>query len=217
MKATASSARKPGRRLRIGAGTVIVLALLVLAFAMVRAKQQSAPTTVPDSPITTANGRGIVPPWPVPVNVADSVHDADLPMLPAAGTAQQRLDVHLDIYVNGQPVAVAPMVGVDQKSGQVSPVSTHDSSGIVYVASPVQSTFSLGQFFTEWQVALDANHIGGLTAGDGNNLVAYVNGKKVSGDPAAITFANHDEIVLSYGKHDDTAPVPASFDWPHGL
>jgi hypothetical protein len=216
MKATASTVRTPGRRLRIGAGIVIVLALLVLGFAMARTKQQSAPTTVPDSPITTASGRGIVPPWPVPVNVADSVHDADLPMLPSAGTAL-RLDVHLDIFVNGQPVAVAPMVGVDQKSGQVSPVSTHDSSGIVYIASPVRSTFSLGQFFTEWQVALDANHIGGLATGDGNNLVAYVNGRKVTGDPAAITFAEHDEIVLVYGNRDRPAAVPASFGWPHGL
>jgi len=216
MRANASTATKPGRTLRIGAGIVIVLALAVLAFAVVRAKQQSAPTSVPARPITTASGRGIVPPWPVPVDVADSVRDADLPMLPSVGTAQ-RLDVHLDIYVNGQPVAVAPLVGVDQKSGQASPVSTHDSSGIVYIASPVRGTFSLGQFFTEWQVALDVDHIGGLATGDGNNLTAYVNGKPVSGDPAAITFAEHDEIVLVYGKRDGTATVPVTFDWPHGL
>ncbi|HEX3782297.1 MAG TPA: hypothetical protein VHX38_21750 [Pseudonocardiaceae bacterium] len=216
MKASASTLRKPGRRLRIGAGIVIVLAVVVLGLAMVRAKQASAPTTVPDHPITTANGRGISPPWPVPVDVADSVHDADLPMLPSAGTAQ-RFDVHLDIVVDGQRVAVAPLVGVDQRSGQVSPVSTHDSSGIVYIASPVRSTFSLGQFFTEWQVALDATHIGGLATGDGNNLVAYVNGRKVGGDPAAITFAAHEEIVLVYGGHDSPAPVPATFSWPQGL
>jgi hypothetical protein len=221
-----AAARKTQTRNRyvwLGTGLAVLVALVVVIAVVVvnrSGQQQTAgagvPIVVPATPITTATGRSSVPPWPVPADVADSVHQAGLPMLGAEGTAEH-IHVHLDILVDGRAVTVPALVGIDEAGQQISPLHTHDTSGVIHIESPKPSTFSLGQFFTEWQVALSADHIGGLAAGGGEQLRAYVNGKQVSGDPAAITFTAHDEIALVYGSPTAKVTVPSGYNWPQGL
>jgi hypothetical protein len=87
---------------------------------------------------------------------------------------------------------------------------------VIHIESPVQRSFTLGEFFTEWDVSLSADNIGALRTGDGETLRAYVNGELRPGDPAAITFNRHDEIALLYGTPQPNQTVPNRFDFPPG-
>jgi hypothetical protein len=152
----------------------------------------------------------------VPANTTSQVRAAGLPMLGAEGTVEH-IHAHLDVIVNGQPVVVPANLGIDQSTGQLSPLHTHDTTGILHIESPVKATFSLGQVFTEWQVLLSANQIGGLTAGGGKVLQAYVNGKPFTGNPAGIILNAHDEIAVVYGTPAQQANPPSSYAFPAGL
>ena len=46
-------------------------------------------------------------------------------------------------------------IGVDERGGTISPVHTRDDSGVIHIESPTRATFSLAQFFSEWQVTHD--------------------------------------------------------------
>nr|WP_237694834.1 hypothetical protein [Streptomyces sp. SID5468] len=171
---------------------------------------------VPQHPRTTAEGRTTPPPWAAPTDATARVRAAGLPMLGAEGQVMH-IHTHLDVLADGKPVTVPAFIGIDEQEQRISPLHTHDTSGVIHIESPVKSTFTLGQFMTEWDVALSADHIGGLKAGGGKELRAYVNGKQVKGDPAAIVLNAHDEIALVYGPGGATMKVPNDYKWPAGL
>ena len=89
---------------------------------------------------------------------------------------------------------------------------------MVHIESPNKTdTFTLGQFFTEWQVSLTADHIGGLTADNTHHLTVYVNGTPRTGNPAGLVLAAHDEIALVYGTDTQQTNIPSSYHWTNGL
>jgi hypothetical protein len=216
-KAAAARTRRRGQLTRwgIGGGVVAAIVALIVVGLVVFAGGKPASTAIPATPSTTASGRGSAPPWPAPADVPAAVRAAGLPMLGAEGTTLH-IHAHLDVIVNGRPVAVPAEVGIDGAAEQISPLHTHDTTGVIHVESPVQATFTLGQFFTEWQVSLASDHIGSLTADATHQLRAYVNGKAVDGDPAAIVLHAHDEIALVYGTAGQ-GDVPSSYAFAPGL
>jgi hypothetical protein len=219
--AAVAAARKTQARNRylwLGSGLVVLVALVVVIAVVVvnrNSQQQTAkagvPTVVPATPITTATGRDIAPPWPVPADVADSVHKAGLPMLGAEGSAEH-IHVHLDILVNGQPVAVPALVGIDEAGQQISPLHTHDTSGVIHIESPTQRLYTLGQLFDVWGQPLGRNGVATYPVPDGN-LVAYVDGQAFDGDPRDVVLSSHTQVVLELGA---PAPPPP-FTFPAGL
>jgi hypothetical protein len=172
-------------------------------------------TAVPAHPLSTAQGRTTLPPWDAPTDASARAKAAQLPMLGAEGQVMH-IHTHLDILVNGQPVTVPAYIGIDMKQQRISPLHTHTPDGVIHIESPVKADFTLGQFMTEWNVALSADQLGGLKAGGGKELRAYVNGKQIKGDPAAIVLRAHDEIALVYGPAAQQVKVPKSFNWPAG-
>jgi hypothetical protein len=223
--AAARKAEQRNRHIWTGVGLVVIVALVVVV-AVVLTHRNSAttangptsnvPTQVPDRPILTAVGRTTLPPWPIPADATAAVHKAGLPMLGSEGTTEH-IHAHLDILADGKAVTVPALIGIDETAGTISPLHTHDTTGVIHIESPKTSTFSLGQFFTEWEVTLSSTQLGGYTTGNGNTLRAYVNGKQVSGDPAAIILAAHDEIALVYGPATAKVTVPSSYAWTAGL
>ncbi|MET9869732.1 hypothetical protein ABZZ16_26900, partial [Streptomyces sp. NPDC006386] len=137
---------------------------------------------------------------------------AGLPMLGGEGMVEH-IHVHLDVIVDGKPVEVPANIGVDVPVQQMSPLHTHEANGVIHVESPVKAAFSLGQFMTEWDVALTQESIGGLKAEGGTSLRPYINGKPHTGNPAALEFDDHDEIAIVYGPADQKVDVPSSYDW----
>lgn len=140
--------------------------------------------------------------------------------LPALNAEGQALHIHqhLDVYVRGRHETVAANIGIDPGGGFISPLHTHDTTGVLHVESPTVESFSLGQFFAVWGVPLSATRLGGLKAGGGQELRAWVNGKAVKADPTRIVLDAHQEIVLAYGTAAQMPEkVPSSYSFPEGL
>lgn len=194
---------------------VAFVAVLAIYFPTHKGASSAAESSgIPAVPITSATGRTTPPPWPAPTDVTGAVHAAGLPLLGAEGSVEH-IHAHLDVIVNGHPVQVPADIGVDAAAGRISPLHTHDTSGVIHIESPVTAPFSLAQLFAEWQVALSDTHLGGLAAtaaGDGGQaLHVFLNGRPVTGNPGALTLGAHQEIALIYGPVPDQ--VPASYPW----
>lgn len=201
----------------VAAAVVIVAVIAVIVMVTRQDRRTSEPESVSiDSPpATTAVGAESFPPWPPPSDATAAAGKAGLPMLSSEGMVEH-IHAHLDVLVDGKPVPVPANIGIDTARRAISPLHTHDDSGVIHVESPVKRAFSLGEFFTEWGVSLSSDNIGGLRAVDGKSVRAYVNGQPRTGNPAAITFAQHDEIALVYGQPQPGEKVPTAYDFPPG-
>ena len=120
------------------------------------------------------------------------------------------IHAHLAIYVNGtqkllpygvgivppyqlQQTATGPFVAGGSKYYWLH---THDETGVIHIESPVQRTFTLGNFFDVWKQPLSASQVGP----DKGTVSAYVNGKAYTGDPRNIPMNAHAVIQLDVGK-----------------
>ncbi|ALE07634.1 hypothetical protein AL755_06870 [Arthrobacter sp. ERGS1:01] len=155
------------------------------------------------------------PPWAAPVDASVRAKAAGLTMLTAEGSAEH-IHTHLSITADGKAITVPGDIGIDLSAQLISPLHTHDATGIVHVESPVVKKFTLGEVFTEWDVALAADRVGSYSTGGGYTLTTFVNGKKTSGDPAAIQLADHEDVDIVITKGTETATAPAAFTWPAG-
>jgi hypothetical protein len=154
--------------------------------------------------------------WPAPADASAQAKAAGLPMLGQEGQVLH-IHSHLDVYVDGKAVTVPADIGIDVAKQQISPLHTHDTSGVVHIESPVKTDFTLGQFMTEWNVTIGKETLGPLKTGGGKELHVYVNGTENAGDPAALKLGAHDEIAVVYGAPGDKVKVPTSYKWSQGL
>jgi hypothetical protein len=216
-------ARSGGRRSRwwwvVGAVVVVAALAVVIFFALTKNGDDRTPDAsasgLNSPPATVAVGDAAMPPWPAPSDATAAANKAGLPMLSSEGNVEH-IHVHLDVLADRKAVSVPSNIGIDTTRGAISPLHTHDDSGVIHIESPVKRQFSLGEFFTEWGVSLSADNIGGLRSTDGKTVRVYVNGQPRTGDPAAITFNQHDEIALVYGPPQPGEKVPATYEFPPG-
>jgi hypothetical protein len=182
---------------------------VVLGLALTSASDRTAARTIPWNRIPgLQNGP---PPW----NSSSAVLRDRLPLAGLHALTMEgavlHIHQHLDVYVNGRQVTVPPLVGIAPADGFLTELHTHDPSGIIHVESPTQSTFTLGQFFCEWGVKLTAKCLGPYRG----NVSWWVDGRKMTGNPAQLVLKEHQEIVVSIGR--PPSAVPASFAFPQGL
>ena len=191
------------RRRAFWAGSAVGLgvsaAVLVLTF-----------TNRPSSPSADA-------PWgPKTENLRGRLRALGLPALAREGTALHTHE-HLDLYLNGEHVAVPADIGIGSDHRFFSPIHTHDRTGIVHIESTQLRPFTLGQFFGVWGVRLSARCIGNYCAGGGRRLRAFVDGHLVHGDPVGIPLRRHDEIVIAFGTRPELPKrIPSSYGFPAG-
>ncbi|TML36973.1 MAG: hypothetical protein E6G27_18245 [Actinobacteria bacterium] len=152
--------------------------------------------------------------------------------LPAFKSEQLFFHVHahLDVFVDGKATVVPAGIGiggdpnarVGTQNGQVvaglvggqcshpciSPLHTHDESGVLHVENDKERQITLGQLFTEWGVRFSSDCVGGYCAPDKAHKV-FVGGQEVTGDPSSIVLKNLTEIAVVIG----TPPpqIPSSF------
>jgi hypothetical protein len=222
-RAAAARAERRSRNIRIGvwaAAVVVAVAVVVTVIVVLNRPDtqtgNAAPSPTP-TPVASAQGRTSNPPWEAPADASAAVAAAGLPMLGEEGNAVH-IHAHLDIIANGAPVQVPADIGIDDARQKISPLHSHDTTGVIHIESPTApATFTLGQFFTEWQVSLAADHVGGLAADGSHQLKVYVNGKPYTGDPTAIVLAAHDEIAIVYGTQAQQTNVPSTYRWTNGL
>jgi hypothetical protein len=214
------------RRLRIGivAGVVATLACVGVVVALVAggggdAAPGSAGSTQPAAASGLAGVQDAPPPWTAgnEDGLEARLRTLGLPALTAEGQVLH-IHQHLDVLVDGDPVEVPAGIGIDANQQFISELHTHDATGIMHVEAPKRDAFTLGQFFSVWGVPLSASQLGGLRTGDGKQLRVWVNGNAVSGDPAKVVLASHQEIVVAYGAPSSMPKdPPSSFAFPAGL
>ena len=140
---------------------------------------------------------------------------------------------HLDVFVDGKPVTVPAGIGINindpgvhkftdtpdgspsyggiKECGQpcISPLHTHDNTGILHTESATPKPNTLGQFFTEWGVRLSSSCVGDFCSP--KQLAFYVNGKPYTQDPAAIQLTFQKEIAVVIGTPPAEIPKTADF------
>lgn len=197
-----------------GLGLVVVVLVTVIVWAVsTRPEGDATNKALPSPAASVGTGK---PPWPVPADPLAGARAAGLDVTNMEGTAKH-FHAHLDVLVHGKPVPVAANIGV-APTGGMSELHTHDQSGILHVEAPTATKrYILGHLFRTWQVRLDTDHLGGLDTGGGNTLRAYVDGKRVPGNPAAIELKAHQQIALVYGPADADVKIPSSYDFPPNL
>jgi hypothetical protein len=206
----AALARQRRRRLLLAggiAGATVVLAVVVLLI-VANTGGQSAPAAapIPSSGVSWAA--------PAPGQVRSAVTAAGLPLLSAEAT-DVHFHAHVDIYVNGQPVTVPANIGIAAEDA-ISSMHTHDNTGIIHIESPSARTFTLGQFFIQWQVPLSKTCINSICNTSTTSWRFSIDGQNFTGDPATITLASHQEITATYGAPPPSG-LPTGYPFPSGL
>jgi hypothetical protein len=170
-------------------------------------------------------------PWPAPAN--------PLRLARAAGLTPERKETlihhvhsHLDVFVNGRPVRVPAGIGIDVRdpgvkrfkapdgstayggirlcrAACISPLHTHDDTGIIHTESASSVPNRLGQLFTEWRVALTRTCVGGYC--HLNRSHVYVDGRAFAGDPRSILLTDRKEIAIVIGTPPRKIPATADF------
>ncbi len=186
----------------------ILLLSLLSACAKATGTQQSAataPTVAPQS-------------WPLPADAYAATAKAGLPMLGREMLAVHH-HAHLDVQVDGVPVTVPAGLGIDVARQRISPLHTHDTSGVIHIESARDIPYTLGQLFTEWGQPLTTHQVGPHRLTHGEALRVYQNGRLITADPATVRFAQHDEIVVWVGSASaqPQPTVPSSYSFPQGL
>ncbi|RAG81888.1 hypothetical protein DN069_30410 [Streptacidiphilus pinicola] len=206
----AERARDRRNKIFLGAGALVIAAGAVVGIVAAVDHGGSASASTAGS-ATSVN-------WAAPTDTDAAVKAAGLSMLTAEGTAEH-IHVHLDVWVNGQKTTVPALVGINENAQTISPLHTHDTTGVVHIESPVVKDYDLGQFMTEWGVPLSSTQLGPEKTDATHTLKVYVNGKETSGDPSKLVFHAHDEIAIVYGTAGDNAKIqiPSSYTWPSGL
>lgn len=189
-------------------GGVIGLVLLVAGFLWVTgsAKPSLASISTGDAP------------WPVEtMYLKNRLAAIGLPALASEGSA---LHTHqqISVYVHGIRMTVPSGIGIHESAPAfISPIHTHDETGIIHVESPTVERFTLGQFFDIWGVRLDAACVGGYCTEGENTLTIFVQGEPYTGDPRDLELTPHEVIVVAYGTPAELPhPIPSTYTFPSG-
>ncbi len=204
-------ARRRAYRVGMIAGAAVLALVLVLVFTVFKkSSHQVLPQNQLPGLIRSADTRL----WETPNTTDLDKRVVDLG-LPSLGAEQLAFHIHqeLEIFVNGQRVTVPAHIGI-ASAADLAVIHVHATDGVIHVESPVQRTFTLGQFFGVWGVYFDRTTIGGFHAGNGKSLRVYVNGKPYSGDPTKLALTNHEVIVVTFGTAAQVPnPIPKTFDF----
>ena len=180
-------------------------------------------------PLTAAPSPGAPGPEQVPVPPAAALAGTSAA---AAGqavdgiscqTSEQtvfHIHTHLTIFVNGQPrlvpagvgipgaVAVQTQAGVFVDSGSCFYwLHTHAADGVIHIESPVQRTYTLGEFFDEWGQPLGPGQAGPARG----KITVIVNGKVFPGSPRDAPLGPHENLQLDVGT---PLVAPETVNWP---
>ena len=186
-------------------------------------------TTVPSRPAPTPS-KGAAP-WTAPPDPMALTRKAGL----TPETHEfvfLHVHAHLDVFVNGDPAPVPAGIGIkirdpavkrfaatDGSTGYggisppcqkacISPLHTHFDDGVLHTEAKEHQFNDLGEFFTEWNVRLNRECVGGYCK-PAASITVYVDGAPYSGDPRQIELQDRREIAVVIGT--PPASIPSSF------
>lgn len=149
-------------------------------------------------------------PWPPEYRyLADRLAPLDLTTLSGHNNLTLHFHTHIDIFVNGKKVKVPALIGINPGAGYLTELHTHDDTGVIHIEAQKSRDFTVGQFFAEWAVYLDAHSIGGYSG-----MTWYLNGKQQTSNPETLVFKPHQELALVVGT--PPAKIPSSYKFAPG-
>jgi hypothetical protein len=133
--------------------------------------------------------------------------------------ASRHIHTHLTIFVNGQQRAVPAAIGIPGAVAQQTNAGpfidsgtcfyflhTHAADGIIHIESPVQRTYTLGEFFDEWGQTLGPDQAGPAKG----KVTVLVNGKVFKGNPRNAPLGSHENLQLEVGT---PLIAPETINW----
>jgi hypothetical protein len=208
----------------------LVIVFLVGALAACGSSSQHGTAA---SPTITAPAPSANDPTPYPAPSNPMALAAKAGLVPEdAEQLQYHVHSHLDVFVDGTHITVPAGLGIDITNPGVhtfveggvksyggiavpcdkaciSPLHTHDISGVLHTESATHKDNTLGQLFIEWNVRLTSTCFGNDCAPT-KPVAFYVDGAKFTGDPTTIALSNLKEIAIVVGT--PPAQIPNSFD-----
>jgi hypothetical protein len=192
-------------------GALVAAAIAAAVVGIVVARGGGSDTKATATNYNTLPGiRKTKAPWPPEYRyLADRLAPLDLTTLGGHNGLVLHFHTHIDIFVNGKKVNVPALVGINPGAGYLTELHTHDARGVIHIEAQKSRDFTVGQFFAEWSVYLDAHSIGGYSG-----MTWYLNGKQQTGNPAALVFKPHQEIAFVVGT--PPAKIPSSYKFSPG-
>jgi hypothetical protein len=134
------------------------------------------------------------------------------------------IHAHLTIFVRGAArqvpagIGIAPPYQVEETPQGVFVAGaacfmwlhTHAADGIIHTESPVQRTYTLGDFFDIWGQPLSRTQVGPAHG----SVIAFLDGRRYGGDPRRIPLVPHAQIQLDVGR---PLVPPEMISFPAGL
>jgi hypothetical protein len=193
--------------------------------------------TVASGAASTPSGRAASPAggpkllWPAPSDPLERTVEAGLEPAPKEFLVNH-VHAHLDVFIDGEPILVPAAIGINIEDPEVrkfdlpdgtvsyggiemcdqpciSPLHTHDESGIIHTESVDPEPHTLGQFFIEWGVELSETCVGEHCAP--TPIAVYIGGELHEGDPGAIELTDQKVIVIVVGTPPAVIPSTADF------
>jgi hypothetical protein len=170
--------------------------------------------------------------WPAPPDPVGLARAAGLQPEPKE-IFVNHVHAHLDVFVDGVPIVVPAGIGIniedpgvrrfDEPDGSlsyggitlcgapcISPLHTHDASGVIHTESGTTEPNHLGQLFTEWGVTLSETCVAEFCSPT-TPIAFYIDGEPFTGDPTAIELADLTEIAIVIGTPPAVIPSTADF------
>jgi hypothetical protein len=133
------------------------------------------------------------------------------------------IHAHLTVFVNGAPRGIPFGIGIPDPQAAPTPAGafvgsgtcfywlhTHAADGIIHIESPVERTYTLGNFFDVWGQMLGPTQVGPALG----RVTAFYDGRWFRANPREIPLTRHAQIQLDVGQ---PLPAPAKISFPSGL
>ncbi|MGH3253652.1 MAG: hypothetical protein ACRDOI_46595 [Trebonia sp.] len=179
-------------------------------------------------PLTAAPAPGSLGPENVPIPSVPALAGT------SAATAGQAIDgiscntseqtvfhihTHLTIFVNGQQRQVPAGIGIPDAVAQPTQAGafvesgscfywlhTHAADGVIHIESPVQRTYTLGEFFDELGQPLGPSQAGPARG----QVTVIVNGQVFKGNPRDVPLGSHENLQVEVGT---PLVTPETINW----
>jgi hypothetical protein len=119
------------------------------------------------------------------------------------------IHARLTIFVRGRPMRVPYGIGISSPEAEGTPAGafvvagkcfswlhTHAADGVIHIESPVQRTYTLGDFFDIWHQPLSRTRVGPAQG----HVTALFNGKVWTANVRSIPLYAHAQIQLEVGR-----------------
>jgi hypothetical protein len=183
-------------------------------------------TLSPPGPTGPPGSEGVPVPYALPLaggEPAQAGSPVDGIQCQVAEQVLFHIHAHLTVFVSGESRRIPYGIGIP--AAQISTTSagpfvgagscffwlhTHAEDGIIHIESPVERTYTLGDFFDVWGQELGRTEVGPVAG----RVTAFYDGRLFRGNPRDIPLSKHAQIQLDVGR-PLVAPVEISF--PSGL